>query len=35
MEATTSLERQRARALAEEYRRRGYEVLELDSRKFF
>jgi hypothetical protein len=31
MEATTSLERQRARALAEEYRRRGYEVLEEPS----
>ena len=28
MEATISLERQRARVLAEEYRRRGYEVVE-------
>ena len=28
MEATTSRERQRARAIAEEYRRKGYEVIE-------
>jgi hypothetical protein len=28
MEATTSRERQRARAIAEEYRSRGYEVIE-------
>ena len=31
MEALTSLERQRARALAEEYRSRGYEVVEEPS----
>ena len=31
MEATTSRERQRARAIAEEYRRRGYEVIEQPS----
>ena len=29
MEATTPLERQRARALAEEYRSRGYEVIDM------
>jgi hypothetical protein len=31
MEATTSRERQRARAIAEEYRSRGYEVIEQPS----
>lgn len=31
MEASTSLERQRARAIAEEYRSRGYEVIEEPS----
>ena len=33
MEATISLERQRARVLAEEYRRRGYEVIETPSQE--
>jgi len=33
MEATISLERQRARIIAEEYRRRGYEVIEEPSQE--
>ena len=33
MEATISLERQRARVIAEEYRRRGYEVVEEPSQE--
>lgn len=33
MDATVSLERRRARVLAEEYRRRGYEVIEAPSRE--